>query len=179
MRPTSAAALAVAALVGLLAGGVVGPLFEAAGRQPPRVPWSGVLILVFLAAVLLALARTTWRTLRGPAGAARRIEPQRAVMLLALGRASALGGAALFAGYLAFALGFLGNDAPLPRERLVRGLLTAAAAVLVAAGGLLLERSCRVPGGDDEDDARRGTGNGSSDGTSKGVDGDGRDASPL
>jgi Protein of unknown function (DUF3180) len=165
--------------VGLLVGGLVGPLFEAAGRQPPRVPWSGVLILVFLAAVLLALARTTWRTLRGPAGAVRRIEPQRAVMLLALGRASALGGAALFAGYSAFALGFLGDDAPLPRERLVRGLLTAAAALLVAAGGLLLERSCRVPGADDEDDARRGTGNGSSDGTSTGAEGDGRNASAL
>jgi hypothetical protein len=170
MRPTSAAALAVAALVGLLVGGSVAPLFEAAGRQAPRVPWSGVLILVFLAAVLLALARTTWRTLRRPAGGGRLIEPQRAVMLLALGRASALGGAALFAGYLAFALGFLGDDARLPEERLVRGLLTALAAALVTAGGLLLERACRVPGGGDDDDATNGSG--------PGADGEGRDASP-
>lgn len=179
MRPTSAAALAFAALVGLLVGGSVGPLFEAAGRQAPRVPWSGVLILVFLAAVLLALARTTWRTLRRPAGAGRLIEPQRAVMLLALGRASALGGAALFAGYLAFALGFLGDDAPLPRERLVRGLLTAGAAALVTAGGLLLERSCRVPGGEDGDGTRGGPTEGTRDGTGPGTDGEGRDASAV
>jgi hypothetical protein len=153
LRPLSAAALAVGAVVGVLVGGSVEPLVEAAGGQAPTVRWSAVVTLVFIAAVLLTLAWTTWRTLRRPAGAVRMIEPQRAVMLLVLGRACALAGAAIFGGYLAFALGYLGDDAQLPQERLFRGLLAAGAAILVAVGGLLLERSCQVPGAGDPDDA--------------------------
>jgi hypothetical protein len=152
MRPTSAASLAVAALLGALVGGSIGPLIEAAGGRVPTVPWSAVVTLVLLGAVLLGLAWTTWRSLRRPSDSTvRRMDPQRAVVLLVLGRSGALGGAAIFGGYLAFGLGFLGDDAPLPHQRLVRGLLAAAATVLVVVGGLLLERACRVPGGGDDD----------------------------
>jgi hypothetical protein len=145
MRPTAAPTLAVAALLGVLVGGSVEPLCAAAGVVVPTVPWSTVLTLVFLAAVVLTLAWTTWRSLRRTTGA-RPLEPQRAVTLLVLGRACALGGAAILGGYLAFGLGYLGDDGVLPRERLVRGLAAAAAAAAVVAGGLLLERSCQVPG---------------------------------
>ncbi len=153
MRPTPAAALAVAALVGVLVGGSVPPLVEAAGGTVPTVPWTAVVTLLFLGVVLVALAWTTWRSLRRPPGpTGRGMDAQRAVTMLVLGRACALGGAAIFGGYLAFGLSFLGDDAPLPQERLLRGLLAAAAAALVVAGGLLLERACRVPGGDDDRD---------------------------
>lgn len=159
MRPTSAAALAVAALLGALVGGSVTPLVEASGRVAPGVPWSTVLTLAFVGMVLFALAWTTWRSLRRePGSSVRPVDPQRAVALLVLGRSCALGGAVVFGGYLAFALGFLGDAAPLPQERLLRGLLAAAAAVLVVAGGMLLERSCRVPGPgvrEDRDDRDR------------------------
>jgi hypothetical protein len=142
----------VAALVGALVGGSAGPLIEAAGGVVPSVALSTVLTLVLLGVILLGLAWFTWRSLRRPAGSSmRRIEPQRAVNLLVLGRSGALGGAAIFGGYLAFGLGYLGDDAPLPHERLVRGLIAAAAAVLVVIGGLLLERACQVPGGRDDD----------------------------
>jgi len=153
MRPTSAAALAVAALVGALVGGSVAPLVEAAGGTVPTVAWTAVGTLLFLGVVVVTLAWTTWRSLRRPPGATGRgIDAQRAVTLLVLGRACALGGAAIFGGYLAFGLGYLGDDAPLPEQRLLRGVLAAAAAALVAAGGLLLERACRVPGGDGDRD---------------------------
>ncbi len=141
--------LAVAALVGILVGGSVTPLIERSGGIVPTVPWSAVLALTFLAVVLMALAWTTWRALRRPGP---RIESHRAVNLFVLGRSSALVGAAVCGGYLAFALGYLGNDASVPQERLSRGLLASAAAVLVVAGGLALERACQVPGGPDDPD---------------------------
>jgi len=94
----------------------------------------------------MALAWTTWRALRRPGP---RIESQRAVNLFVLGRSCALVGAAVCGGYLAFALGYLGDDAAAPQARFSRGLLTAAAAVLVVVGGLALERACQVPGGTD------------------------------
>lgn len=127
------------------------PLVERAGGIAPTVSWASVLALVFLAVVLLALAATTRRTVeRHP----RRLEPHRAVNLLVLGKASALAGALIAGGYLAFALTFVGEtDAALPRERFVRGLLAAGAGAALAVGGLLLERACRVPdAGDDESD---------------------------
>lgn len=146
MRPTTAVSLAVTALIGALLGGLVPAGFELAGAITPTVAWSGVVTLAFLAILLLTLAANTWRTLHR-----RRltVDPQRAVGLLLLGRASALAGSLVAAGYLAFALTFLGSaDAALPRERLVRGLLAALAAGAVLIGGLLLERACRVPEAD-------------------------------
>ena len=149
------ASLAVAALIGALVGGSTGPVIEAAGGVVPTVPRSTVVTLVFLGVILVSLAWFTWRSLRATAGSRlRRIDPHQAVTLLVLGRSGALGGAAIFGGYLAFGLGYLGDDASLPHERLVRGLLAAAAAVLVVVGGVLLERACQVPGGGDDPDDR-------------------------
>lgn len=146
MRPTSPVTLAVAALLGALVGGLVPAVYELAGAIVPSVGWSAVVTLSFLAALLLTLAASTWRTLHR-----RRevIESQRAVALLLLGKASALAGALVAGGYLAFALTFAGQaGAALPRERLVHGLLAALAALAVAVGGVLLERACRDPGFD-------------------------------
>lgn len=153
MRPTSAAALAVAALVGALVGGSIPPLVERADGVVPTVPWSSVLTLAFLAVVLGTLAWTTWRRLRRPGPP---LDPGRAVMLLLLGTSCALVGAAVCGGYLAFALTYLGDDATVPRERFVRGLLASAAALLVVVGGAALERACVVPGGPDAGGAKGG-----------------------
>lgn len=131
-------------------GGLVPPLVERAGGTAPTVSWASVLTLGFVAVVLFALAGTTWHTLHRRR---ERIDHQRAVNLLVLGKASALAGAVVAGAYLAFALSFAGEtDVPLPRERLVHGLLAAAGAAGVAGGGLALERSCRVPRGPNGDD---------------------------
>lgn len=154
----------MAALVGALAGGLVPPLVERAGGTPPTVSWTSVLTLGFVAVVLFALAGTTWHTLHRRR---ERIDHQRAVNLLVLGKASALAGAAVAGAYLAFALSFANQtDVPLPRERLVHGLLAALGAAGVAGGGVALERSCRVPRGSNGD----GTdGTPESDGTGRGA----------
>ena len=153
LRPTSAAALAVAAVIGLLVGGAVPLLIGLTGSVVPSIAWTTPLTLVFLAVVVLVLAYTTTRALHPPPGrSGRAIDPHRALLLYVLGRACALGGAFVVGAYLAFALTYLGDDAVLPRERLLRGLFAAGAAGLLTAAGVLLERACRVPP-DDEDDS--------------------------
>jgi hypothetical protein len=157
LRTTSAATLAIVALVGLAIGGVIRPLVERGGGVAPTVPWAAPLTLGFLAAVLLGLAWTTYRTIHQHH---RRIEPQRAVNLLVFGKASALVGAAVGGGYLGYGLSFIesADDAALPRERLVHSLVAAAVSAVVMVGGLLLERACRVPGdGDDEQTGEPGS----------------------
>ncbi len=147
VRPTSAAALAAVAIVGALLGGLVPPLVERAGGTVPSVSWTSVLALCFLAAVLVGLAATTYRTLHR---SRRRLDGNRAVNLLVLGKASALAGAVFSGGYLAFALTYAGEtEVALPRERFVHGLLAAFASAAVVVGGVLLERACRVPDDDD------------------------------
>ena len=147
---TSAVALAVATLVGALIGGLVPAVSEQLVGTAPTVRWTAVGALAFLATVLGGLAWTTWRTLHR---SRLRIESTRAVNLLVLGKASALAGAFVAGGYLAFALTYAGqSDLALLRERLIRGIAAAIAAAAVCIGGLLLERACRVPGGDDDEE---------------------------
>jgi len=150
LRTTAAATLAVFGLLGLAIGGVLRPLIERGGGIAPTVPWAAALTLGFLAAVLLGLAWSTYRTIHQHR---ERIEPQRAVNLLVFGKASAIAGAAVAGGYLGYGLSWVDSatDAALPRERLVHSLVACAAAVAVMVGGLLLERACRVPTDDDKD----------------------------
>jgi len=152
VRPTSAVTLAAVAITGGLVGGLVPPLVEGSGETVPSVSWTAVLALGFFAAVLVGLARATYRTLHGGRG---RLDGNRAVNLLVLGKASALAGAFSAGGYLAFALTYAADtDVALPRERFVHGLFAALAAAAVVVGGVLLERACRVPDDDGDDGAR-------------------------
>ena len=81
------------------------------------------------------------------------MEPRRAVAFLVLGKASALAGALVAGGYLGFALNFLTRlDAASPRDRVIRSAVAVVAGIALMVGGLLLERACKVPGSDDEDE---------------------------
>ena len=124
--------------------------FERTGGVAPTVGWAVPLTLGFFAAVLIALAWSTHRTLHAPHG---RIEPNRAVNLLVLGKASALVGAFMAGAYCGFAVTYLRSwEVPAGRDRVVQALIAALVAVGVMVGGLLLERACRVPDDDDDDD---------------------------
>jgi len=156
LRVTAATTLAVTALTGLAIGGSIRPLVERGGGVAPAVTWTAPLTLLVFAAMLLGLARITYRTIHQRH---ERIEPHRAVNLLVLGKASALAGAMVAGAYLGYAMSFAGEWATeLPRERVTRSLIACVVALLVMAGGLLLERACRVPGSDDTDDPRSGGG---------------------
>jgi hypothetical protein len=146
---TSPTALAAAGALGLVLGSAVRPLVERAGGIAPTVPWLSVLTLLFLAAVLGGLALDTHRTLQVHHD---RMQPQRAVALLVLGKACAISGAVVAGGYLGFGLSFVGSvEAALPRERVVRSAFAVVMAVAVVATALLLERACRVPTDPDDE----------------------------
>lgn len=143
VRPTTARDLLIAALVGVAGGLIVVRLGELITGQPPTLPWTGPAVLIFLALLVGAIAWLAHRRLQ-----VRRevVDPQQAVTWLFLGKASALTGALVSAGYLTFALQFIGSlDAELPRQRVITGSVATVAGVVLGVAGLFLERACRVP----------------------------------
>jgi hypothetical protein len=150
MTTTPVTTIAIAALFGALAGWLVVVVANALDLVPPYVPWTAPAALAVIAALVGALA---WSTHQRIHVRKERVEPERAVAFLVLGKASALAGALIAGGYLAFALLFAGRwDADGPRERVIRSLVAVVAAGGLCVAGLLLERACKVPGGDDQDD---------------------------
>ncbi len=146
--PTRSSALAVGFTLGAVSGYALVLVGEAIGDTAPVVQWASVGALVAIAGVVGGLALTTYRTVQRDR---RRIDPQRAVNLLLLGKASALVGAVVAGGYLGFAAHFVDNlDAQLPRERVVRCVVAAVIGVVIGICGVLLERACRVPPTDEE-----------------------------
>lgn len=150
-------ALVVAAVFGGLSGWLVVVIANAFDLIPPEVPWTAPIGLILVAALVGALAYATHQRIQVRR---ERIEPQRAVALLVLGKASALAGALVAGGYFGFALMFLARlDAAAPRDRVIRSAVAIVAGVALSIMGLLLERACKVPTEPDEDaDAGEGDG---------------------
>jgi H+/Cl- antiporter ClcA len=150
-------ALVVAAVFGGLSGWLVVVIANAFDLIPPEVPWTAPIGLILVAALVGALAYATHQRIQVRR---ERIEPQRAVALLVLGKASALAGALVAGGYFGFALMFLTRlDAAAPRDRVIRSAVAIVAGVALCIMGLLLERACKVPTEPDEDaDAGEGDG---------------------
>jgi H+/Cl- antiporter ClcA len=141
-------ALVVAAVFGGLAGWLVVVTANAFDLIPPEVPWTAPIGLILVAALVGALAYATHQRIQVRR---ERIEPQRAVALLVLGKASALAGALVAGGYFGFALMFLARlDAAAPRDRVIRSAVAIVAGVALCIMGLLLERACKVPTEPDE-----------------------------
>jgi hypothetical protein len=142
LATTRLAALLGFGLPGLVLGWLVRPVSLRITGTPPTVTWLPVVALVFVAAVVGAVAWSTYRVVHRQHG---RLEPHHAVNRLVLAKASALAGALVAGGYFGYALSWLGlTDAVLARERAVHSLFAGAAAVLLVVGALLLERACRV-----------------------------------
>jgi len=150
-------ALVVAAVFGGLSGWLVVVTANAFDLIPPEVPWTAPIGLILVAALVGALAYATHQRIQVRR---ERIEPQRAVALLVLGKASALAGALVAGGYFGFALMFLARlDAAAPRDRVIRSAVAIVAGIVLCIVGLLLERACKVPTEPDEDaDAGEGDG---------------------
>ncbi len=140
LRPTGVRTLAGWAVLGLVCGWFVHPLADRFGT-PPIITWTQPLLLVLVAAIIAATAWATWRVVHVRR---ERLDPQHAFNRLVLARASAYVGALVGAGYLGYALSWVGDPAELADERMVRSLAAAAAGVTVVIVSLLLERACRV-----------------------------------
>lgn len=152
VQVTPPRALAVAALFGALAGWLLVVTANAFDVVPPSVPWTAPLALVVVTTLVGMLAYSTRQRLQVRR---ERIEPQRAVAFLVLGKASALAGAVTAGAYLGFALNFVARlDAVGPRDRVVRSAVAIVVGVGLGIAGLALERACKVPGtgtGSDDD----------------------------
>lgn len=144
LRPTTARALTVCAVLGLVVGWGVHPLATALTGRPPLVSWVQALALVMVAAIMAFLAWHTWQTVhvRG-----ERLEPHQAVNRLVLGRACAIGGTLVAAGYVGYAVSWLGDASQLADRWVLRSVVAAAGAAGVMLASLALERACRADGG--------------------------------
>jgi hypothetical protein len=147
----------VAALFGALSGWLIVAASNSFDLVAPQVPWTAPVGVLLIAGLVGVFAYTTHARIQVRK---ERMDPQRAVAFLVLGKASALAGALIAGGYLAYALMFVTRiDADAPRDRVIRSAVAVVAGVGLAIAGLLLERACRVPGpGPEEDGEAEDTG---------------------
>jgi hypothetical protein len=140
VRPTSAGVLVAWGLTGLVGGWLLRPLARRLADAAPVVTWPQVVALFLAALVLAVTAWTTHRAVRDR----HLLEPHRAVNRLVLAKACALVGALVAGGYAGYAVSWLGLEAELAGQRVLRAGLAALGGVLTCAAALLLERACRV-----------------------------------
>jgi MFS family permease len=146
LLPTGPATVGISVMIGLVAGWLLKPVSDRFGN-PPVVSWLQPVALFVVAAVLLATAFVTYRTVHVHH---QWLEPHHAVNRLVLARASVLVGGLVAGGYAGYAVSWLGVPAELAGERIVRSLLAALAGGLIVLGALLLERACRIRSDDEE-----------------------------
>lgn len=141
LRPTTLLTLVGWAVVGLVLGWAVRPVWDRLDAVPPLVRPAQPLTLLLLAAILGYVA---WATHRSVQVRRERLQPHQAVNRLVLARASALVGALVSGGYLGYALTWVGEPDQLTDERLVWSLVAAACGLGATVAAVLLERACRV-----------------------------------
>lgn len=158
IRTTGAGALVGFALTGLVFGWLLRPVSIRITGRAPTVGWLPALELLLVAAILAAVAWSTYRDLhprnsgskRGTPHPRRLLEPHKAVNRLVLAKSCALAGSMVAGGYFGYALSWWRvTEAALARQRLGQALLAGVAGVAAVAASLLLERACRVGPGDD------------------------------
>ena len=148
MKPTRTSTLVIVALVcAVVSWLLLRTLYE---RLPP-LPWTGV------PALLVAAVAEAWtgHDLRARIAGRHGTKPAAPLFvsrMVALAKASSLGGAAiagLALGFVIYLSGMLSD--PVPRQDAVTAAVTFAAAVLLACAALYLEYCCRVPSAPDRD----------------------------
>lgn len=144
LRPTSAGALTVCAVVALLGGWAIHPVLTRVAGGPPLVSWTQALAVVLVAVIMGFLAWHTWQTVqvRG-----ERLELHQAMNRLVLARACALGGTVIAAGYVGYAVSWLGDASQYADRWITRSAVAALGGAGVTLASLALERACRTDGG--------------------------------
>jgi hypothetical protein len=148
IRPTSRRILVGLGVLGVAIGWTVVTAVENGGGVAPTVSKLTPIAWAFLAALLFFAARNTHQRIQVRR---ERVDPQRAVFLLLMAKASAFVGALCAGVYAGFGLRFVDAlEASGPRNRTIIAGLSAVVALLVVTAGLLLERACRVPRNPDD-----------------------------
>lgn len=141
LRPTSPGVVTAWGVAGLVGGWLLHPVSERVRGQALIVQWVQPAALFLLA---VAVGITAWHTWRAVHVRHERLEPHQAVNRLVLGRAAALVGALVAGGYAGYAVSWLGSEAELAGQRMLRSACATLAGGLVVLSGVLLERACRV-----------------------------------
>ncbi|MEV1007752.1 DUF3180 domain-containing protein [Streptomyces sp. NPDC049881] len=132
-------------------------LWESLDNTLPAVPLLAPVILALIAGVLLATALSLRGRLRAEREGRPRARPLDRMMVaraVVFGQASALVSALVGGAYGGLGLYFVlyRLDVPNRRDQALYAGLAVVAAVAVIAAALLLERVCRLPDGDEDDD---------------------------
>lgn len=141
LRPTTPLTLVGWALVGLVLGWAVRPVWDRLDAVPPLVTAAQPLALLLLAAILAYVA---WSTYRAVHVRRERLQSHQAVNRLVLARASALVGALVAGGYAGYALTWIREPAQRADGRLMGSAVAAGCALAATVAAVLLERACRV-----------------------------------
>lgn len=152
IRPTHPGPVVVAGVVGLVGGWLVRPVFQWLSQSPPLVSWVQIGALYFVAATLVVVAWQTRRVVTQPLA----LEAGRAVNRLVLAKACILVGAVVAGGYGGYALTWLGSEAALAEQRILRSGLGALAGLLILIAAVALERACRVRDDDEGESSATG-----------------------
>jgi len=148
IRPTGAAVPVGFGCLGLIGGWALRPLSLEFGWTTPEVTWMQVLVLAFVGGVIAITAWVTWRELQVHG---QWLEPHRAVNRLLMAKSCVVVGALLAGGYAGYTVSWLGIDAELADQRIIRGLCATLAGLVITGVAIWLERACRVRGDDDTD----------------------------
>ena len=118
----------------------------------PTLPWTGAPALVVLAAAEALSGRNLRAKIMGRRDG-KPLAPIAVARMAALAKATSLGGAAfggLAAGFFVYTAGFL--NLAIPRGDAINSGITAVAAGILVAAALYLERCCRAPSRDRDDE---------------------------
>ena len=153
MTATKSSTILLLAFVGAGFGWALEMILVAMGRSIVIPPVTLSVALVFIAAIVVAMAVPIWRATRDTA--TKRVDPFYATRVVVLAKASSLAGA-LFGGAAAGIMLFVLTRSVLPALGSVAlSVAATVCAVLLLIAGLVAEKMCTLPPQDDEPDSQR------------------------
>lgn len=148
MKRTRPITLIVLVLVGGVVGFLVQLILGSASQPKLRPEYTLAITLIFIAAIVIALAVPVRRATR--ASVRRHIDPFYATRVVVLAKASALGGALLTGAGAGFLVELVVRAGSPSTDSLLRVLAMLGSAVALLAAGLIAEYLCTVPPSDEK-----------------------------
>ncbi len=150
MKPARLSAVVLLAVAVAAASWVGLDLWTSRGGLQPPLPWTAAVFTAALAGGVIAAGLPVRRWVAGRRE--RPLDPLVAARTVVLAKAAAYGGAALAGWYAGQALVLVPDLVGIRRTRLIIAAICTVAAIVLAGSGLLVQRWCRVPPSDDDDD---------------------------
>ena len=150
VSPARAGQAVVIALVSTAASWLLLDTLTSSGREPLPLPWTAIAGTAALAAAVVSLGLPVRRWVAGRRD--RPLDPLFAARAFVLAKAAVYGGAVLAGWYAGQALALLPDVVGTRRTKLLLALVAVIAAIAVSVAGLVVQRWCRVPPDDDENE---------------------------